>query len=183
VHRRIETIATLSGDTAEVWRALAPDGAEMALAYAPLIEPGASPAETQQRILAALVARRAVETQRGATLAGPHRDDLVVRLGRADARAYASRGEQRLLVLALRLAEAAAVRRRLGTPPVLLLDDLLSELDAGARERVLAWLAGQGQVIFSTTDAGAAAGAPAVAWDVRHGEVDALDAVEIEGAA
>lgn len=183
VHRRIETIATLSGDTAEVWRALAPDGAEMALAYAPHIEPGASPAETHQRILAALAARRAVETQRGATLAGPHRDDLLVRLGRADARTYASRGEQRLLVLALRLAEAAAVRRRFGAPPVLLLDDLLSELDAGARERVLAWLAGQGQVIFSTTDAGAAAGAPAVAWDVRHGEVDALDAVVLGGAA
>ncbi len=183
VHRRIETLETLNRDTGEVWRALANGAGEMALVYAPHREHGSDPAETRHRFLAALAAGRAVETQRGATLTGPHRDDLIVRLGRADARAFASRGEQRLLVLALRLAEAAAVRRRGGAPPVMLLDDLLSELDAGARERVLGWLAGQGQVIFSTTDAVAAAGAPAVAWDVRHGEVEALDAVGLGGAA
>lgn len=183
VHRRLETLDTLSRDGREVWEAMGPEGAEMGLAYTPAIAPGADAPATRERLLAALASGRRQELQRGATLAGPHRDDLVVRIGRADARAYASRGEQRLLALALRLAEAAAVRRRAGSPPVLLLDDLLSDLDRRARERVLAWLADQGQVIFSTTDAVPAAGAPAAAWDVRHGEVEALDTVIAGGAA
>ncbi|MBI4011149.1 MAG: DNA replication and repair protein RecF [Candidatus Rokubacteria bacterium] len=176
VHRRIETLEVLSHDTREVWRALAHDAAEMALVYAPIVPPGESAAATGERLLAALAAGRPAELQRGLTLAGPHRDDLVIRLGRADARAYASRGEQRLLAVTLRLAEAAAVRRRLGAPPVLLLDDILSELDPAGRGRVLAWLAGQGQVLFTTADALAAAGAAGAAWDVRRGEVEAVDA-------
>jgi DNA replication and repair protein RecF len=183
VHRRIETLAVLSQDSTVVWRAVARDDAEMTLAYAPASEPGAGREETRGRLLEALAAGRRSEMQRGMTLAGPHRDGLVVKLGRVDARTYASRGEQRLLVLSLRLAEAASVRRRVGTVPVMLLDDLLSELDAGARERVLGWLSGQGQVIFSTTDAVAAARATAVAWEVRHGEVEALETVIVGGAA
>jgi DNA replication and repair protein RecF len=107
----------------------------------------------------------------------------MVRLGAADARVYASRGEQRLVTLALRLGEATAVRRRIGVPPVLLLDDLLSELDLGARQRVLAWLEGQGQVLFSTTDAAPGAGGRGVVWDVRGGAVDALEAMVAGDAA
>jgi DNA replication and repair protein RecF len=183
VHRRLETLAGLSQDGGAVWRALAPAADEVTLIYAPAVEPGPDASATAERIRGALAAGRRAEVARQATLAGPHRDDVVIRLGRADGRAHASRGEQRLLVLALRLAEAAAVGRRHGTPPVLLLDDVLTELDAGARERVLAWLAGQGQVLFSTTDAVAAAGAPAVAWDVRHGEVELLDTMVVGGAA
>jgi DNA replication and repair protein RecF len=86
-----------------------------------------------------------------------------------------------MLVLALRLAEAAAVRRQVGVTPVLLLDDLMSELDRGARERVLDWLAGQGQVVFSATDP-ASPGA-GVVWDICRGEVEALHALAGGGAA
>ena len=183
VHRRLETLEVLGRDAREVWSALAPRGAEMALAYAPGVEPGAAGDATRERLRVARAAARPAELARGVTLVGPHRDDLVVRLGRADARVYASRGEQRLLALALRLGEAAAVRRRLGAPPVLLLDDLLSELDGGARERVLAWLGGQGQVVFSTTDAGAVATAAGAAWEVSGGEVEVLDAMVAGGTA
>ncbi len=183
VHRRLDTLEVLGRDTAEVWRALASDGAAMALVYGPVVTPGSDVAATRERLLVALAEGRRRDLQRGLTLVGPHRDDLIVWLGPAEARAYASRGEQRLLVLTLRLAEAAAVRRRTGTPPVLLLDDVLTELDADARERVLSWLAGQGQVVFSTTDAVTAAGVPAAGWDVRHGEVDPLDAIVARGAA
>jgi DNA replication and repair protein RecF len=179
-HRRLEALAGLAEDAAAVWRELAPQGTTMGLEYAPALAPGPDAASTRERLLGALTAGRAQELARGATLIGPHRDDLVVRLGSADARIYASRGEQRLLVLALRLGEAATVRRRLGAPPVLLLDDLLSELDRDARERVLAWLTGQGQVVFSATDGVAAAG---VAWEVSRGEVDTLDAIVAGGAA
>jgi DNA replication and repair protein RecF len=185
VHRRLETLEGLSRDTREVWRVLAPAGAEMALVYAPALDPGADAAATRERILAALRAGRRVEMERGFTLAGPHRDDLGIRLGRAEARAYASRGEQRLLVLTLRLAEALAVRRRAGLAPVHLLDDVLSELDARARTRVLAWLLDQGQVVFSTTDAAAVEATSAAAWEVRGGEVglDAPRDVMVAGGA
>ena len=71
--------------------------------------------------------------RRRLTLVGPHRDDLVVRAGRADVRSFGSRGQQRLLVLALRLAEAGPVAAAVGSPPVLLLDDVLSELDPDVR--------------------------------------------------
>ncbi|HEV8675763.1 MAG TPA: DNA replication and repair protein RecF [Methylomirabilota bacterium] len=183
VHRRIDALEGLSRDAREVWRTLAPDGAAMGLAYAPVVVPGAAVAVTRQRLLDALATGRRQELARGATLVGPHRDDLVVRLGQAEARIYASRGEQRLLVLALRLAEAAAVRRQTGVGPVLLLDDLLSELDQAARERILAWLATQGQVVFSATDAGVGAAGSGVMWEVCRGEVEALHAMAAGGAA
>ena len=183
VHRRMETLETVSQDAGAVWRALAPPGAEMALVYAPGVAPGPAAEATCGRLLAALASGRGQEMARGVTLVGPHRDDLVIRLGPADARVYASRGEQRLLALALRLAEAASIRRRLGFPPVLLLDDLLSELDVGACERVLAWLAGQGQVVFSATDDLGGSRAPGVTWEVCRGEVEALDAIVAGGAA
>jgi DNA replication and repair protein RecF len=118
-----------------------------------------------------LAAARGAELRRGLTLVGPHRDDVAVRLGRADARSAASRGEQRLLALALRLAMAVVVRRRLGHGPVLLLDDVLSELDRETGGRVLAWLDGQGQVIYSATDAQPAAAAGAV-WQLAEGRLE-----------
>jgi DNA replication and repair protein RecF len=182
VHRRLDTLATVAGDVRDVWHALAPAGERLALEYAPRLAPGDDAAATRQRLRAALGTGRAAEVARGITLVGPHRDDLTVNLGTADARVYASRGEQRLAALALRLGEATAVRRRLGVPPVLLLDDLLSELDLGARERVLAWLRTQGQVLFSTTDAAPGTGGHGVAWDVRGGAVDALE-VSVAGDA
>src|SRR5262249_60477258 len=83
----------LSGDTAEVWRGVAADGAAMALRYAPVVEPGGDVAATRERLLAALADSRRSDLQRGVTLVGPHPDDLVIRLGRAERRAYAARGE------------------------------------------------------------------------------------------
>lgn len=173
VHRRLLTLEALRGDVQEVWRVLTPNGRALELTYAPGVIPGPDAARTRERLLATLAGSRAQEVSRGATLVGPHRDDLTVRLGGVDARTYASRGEQRLLVLALRLAEAGPVRRESGCAPVLLLDDLLSELDREARERVLAWLAGQGQVVFSATETVGATG-HGVTWEVRRGVVAGL---------
>ena len=75
-------------------------------------------------------------------MVGPHRDDLLIEVDGRDLRLYGSRGQQRLMALALRLAEAGPVARAVGSAPVLLLDDALSELDprgagprAGARGR------------------------------------------------
>ena len=71
-----------------------------------------------------------------------------------EARAYASQGQQRTAVVSLKLAEAALVTRRTGERPVLLLDDVLSELDAERRVALLRQVAGEGQVIITSAEAG-----------------------------
>jgi DNA replication and repair protein RecF len=108
---------------------------------------------TAEAILAALGRVRRAELRRGQTLVGPHRDDLTIALDGVDARAFGSRGQQRLLALALRLAEVGPVTDAAGTPPVLLLDDALSELDPAARARVLREIEGAEQVFLTTPEA------------------------------
>jgi len=78
--------------------------------------------------------KRERERWQGATLVGPHRDDLLVTAGGRDLPSFASRGEHRSAVLALKLAEASWLRSRVGSPPVFLLDDVLSELDPSRRD-------------------------------------------------
>lgn len=182
-HRRLWTLAVLAEETRAIGQMLIPGNARIELVYAPAVTPGEDSAGTRMRLLAALTAGRLRDAAQAVTLVGPHRDDVAIRLGRSDARTAASRGEQRLLALTLRLAEASAVQRRLGVAPVFLLDDLLSELDVASRERVLAWLATQGQVLFSTTDAVPGVGSAGTAWEVRGAEVAALDVVRARGAA
>ncbi len=91
---------------------------------------------------------------RGVTSIGPHRDDLEFLLdGRPLAR-FGSRGQQRLVVLALKLAELGVAETRIGFRPILLLDDMLSELDPAHRESLLAAVAAGGQVFITATEPG-----------------------------
>lgn len=93
------------------------------------------------------------EVRRGVSLVGPHRDDISFIADRVDLAAFGSRGEQRLAVVALKLAEADLMSAEAGEPPVLLLDDVLSELDAGHRARLIAALAElNGQLVITATD-------------------------------
>lgn len=86
--------------------------------------------EVEDLLRAALAAQRRREIDRGVTIVGPHRDDCRLLLHGLDARSHASQGEQRTLALALRLAGHGSVVARIGRDPVLLLDDVFSELDA-----------------------------------------------------
>jgi len=100
----------------------------------------------------ALEARLARDLERGHTGLGPHLDDIVISSGPRDLRSYGSQGEQRLAVLALLLGEAELIAERRGFPPLLLLDDVLSELDP-ARRRILAGRVSQsGQALITATD-------------------------------
>lgn len=92
------------------------------------------------------------ELRRGSSLAGPHRDDLQFLVDGKDVRQYGSQGEQRTAALALRVAEFTLQYRLIGEPPVLLLDDILSELDRTRRAALLDHLAPIAQVIVTTTD-------------------------------
>ncbi|MBO0685453.1 MAG: DNA replication/repair protein RecF [Candidatus Dormibacteraeota bacterium] len=101
----------------------------------------------------ALEQARGEDLRRGASTVGPHRDDLVLRLQDRDARAYASQGQQRTIVVSIKLAEADVVTRFSGERPILLLDDVLSELDGERRQALLERVGEPGQVIVTSVEA------------------------------
>jgi DNA replication and repair protein RecF len=105
----------------------------------------------KQVFIAALTAQRRRETAAGISLIGPHRDDFSIKLNGAAAASFGSRAQIRTAALAIRLAEAELLRAQSDDPPVLLLDDIVSELDARRRDSVLAGLSGFDQVWFTAT--------------------------------
>jgi DNA replication and repair protein RecF len=116
------------------------------------------------------------DLRRGSTSVGPHRDDVRVLLDGKEARSYGSQGQQRTAVVSLKLAEAALVARRTGERPVLLLDDVLSELDAERRAALLQQVAGEGQVIITAVEAGPFPPdliSQAMVWTVDNGAIEA----------
>ena len=123
---------------------------------------------------AALEARLDRDLERGVTGVGPHLDDVTIRSEERELRSFGSQGEQRLAVLSLLLAEAEVVAERRGVAPLVLLDDVLSELDAG-RRRILAERIGSvGQAIVTATGADALPLEPAQLLEVTPGEVREL---------
>jgi len=108
----------------------------------------------QEGFLGQLRAGRSREIAAGACLVGPHRDDMAFAVDGHDLRAFGSRGQQRTAALALKLAELQMMREETGESPLLLLDDVMSELDAARRQAVLAALASAEQAVVTTTDWG-----------------------------
>ncbi|KAA0238750.1 DNA replication/repair protein RecF [bacterium] len=104
------------------------------------------------RMLKALTVLRGREIGAGATIIGPHRDDVTIEIDGMPADAYASRAQQRIAALSLRLAEASYLRNVLGDDPVVLLDDVLSELDARRRKGVLEFFDNFQQTIVTTAE-------------------------------
>jgi DNA replication and repair protein RecF len=86
------------------------------------------------------------------SLLGPHRDDVQFTAQGRDLRTYGSRGQQRTAALSVKLAEVAIMQRALGAPPLLLLDDVMSELDGSRRSLLLEALDGVQQALVTTTD-------------------------------
>jgi DNA replication and repair protein RecF len=111
------------------------------------------------------------DMRRGTTLVGPHRDDLGFTLGDMDLRRYGSQGQQRLAVLALKVALARWVSDVAGESPILLLDDALSELDATRRERLLHETRHFTQSVLTATDDGFLQNTPAARMRVEGGRV------------
>lgn len=106
------------------------------------------------RIAAALDERAGEELRRGITLVGPHRDEVAFTIDGRDARTFASQGQQRSLVLAWKIAEVEVTREILGRPPLLLLDDVMSELDETRRQAFLGLVGGGVQTVITTTNLG-----------------------------
>jgi DNA replication and repair protein RecF len=120
---------------------------------------------------AALEERLDRDLERGATGLGPHLHDVAIAAGGRDLRAFGSQGEQRTAVLALLLAEAQLIEERRDEAPLLLLDDVLSELDPTRRRVLAGQLSGRGQTLVTSTTADALPAEPAQLLEVSPGEV------------
>jgi DNA replication and repair protein RecF len=167
VRRRRQAIAALQTEVARIFPALAGATSKVEISYRSTIGESTDP----ESVRAALVQVRREELRRRQTLVGPHRDDVAIELDGVDVRAYGSRGQQRLLALALRLAEVLPITEATGTAPVLLLDDALSELDADVRRNALREMMAAEQVFLTSPESLVVEGASK--WVVQGGGVAA----------
>jgi DNA replication and repair protein RecF len=158
VEARSEAIAVLSP-------AFASTAATLGLADAALSYDGAlvTTAEYEERF--------ARDVERGLTGAGPHLHDVRIEAGSRELRSYGSQGEQRVAVLALVLAEAESLAERAAGPPLVLLDDVLSELDEDRRLALASLVSAGGQVVITATSSSAYPADPAQSLVVSLGEV------------
>lgn len=112
---------------------------------------------TYEGMLAGLAQNRSVDVARGSTSLGPHRDDLDIQVDGKEARLFGSQGQQRTAVIALKMATLSLIRDREGIPPMLLLDDILSDLDETRRAMLVEIvLSRAGQAVLTCTEASAA---------------------------
>lgn len=148
---RVRWAAQAAPRFAEVCHAIG-EHTDVALSYASSLAPSSGERDEVQSALAAgLAQRRELDIRRGITHTGPHRDDLALTLGGRELRAFGSAGQQRTGAIALRLLEGETLRERLGTAPMLLLDDPFAELDARRSSRILDLLGEQsmGQTVLT----------------------------------
>ena len=164
LEQRLKTMAGIDAVVGERYRQLSGTQQQLDIVYAPTSLPaggrnggerdpslrsGAALADSFRARLAEVEPR---ELEQAVSLIGPHRDDFAFLLDGVDVGTYGSRGQQRLVVLALKLAEAEFMEAETGERPILLLDDVLSELDPARRAYVLERVGGLGQTIITTTD-------------------------------
>jgi DNA replication and repair protein RecF len=160
IRARALTVAALGPLAAAAHAALTEGQEELELVYQPQLGgavDGLQAASLSEGELTAAFAQVVArwgerEIAAGVSLLGPHRDDLLFDLDGISAATFASRAQQRTVALALRLAEARYLLERRGESPVLLLDDVLSELDGRRRAAVLAAIADYEQVLVTATD-------------------------------
>lgn len=151
--RRAALLHELASLASELYAEVASGQEALGVSYQPSLTWSQADASTLVDVmLRSLAEGRKREVAAGQTLLGPHRDDVKFTVGGVMLAAYASRGQARGVALALRLAEARVIARVRGEEPVLLLDDLLSELDPARRRQVLAAAARADQAILTTAD-------------------------------
>ncbi|MDQ6795592.1 MAG: DNA replication/repair protein RecF [Chloroflexota bacterium] len=171
VAERLRLLAELADPLARAHAEIAPEEAaigQLALRYE--TNAPAAAGETPREALARRLAETAEkEVWNGATLVGPHRDDVVFELSGRDLATFASRGQQRSAILALKLAELDLLTTLDGRPPLLLLDDVFSELDPARRSHLVRRIASLPQAFVTTTtldDLDPELRAAATAWQV-----------------
>ncbi len=150
---RYNFIQALEPRSAGLYEEIARESETLSLTYSHFLKTGAppDPEEGKTRFRNLLQKNLAEDLRRGMTSHGPHRDDFVVRLAEKPARDFASQGQVRSCVIALRIAEVVEMEARTGETPLLLLDDLASELDPSRKEKALKALDPKWQTFITTT--------------------------------
>jgi DNA replication and repair protein RecF len=164
LHRRLAATAELDAAARTIHADLSGGSEHLVLSYvssvvAPCGEGDARTSSMELNALSTALRERMKEVRlqeaaQGVSLVGPHRDDLRFEVNGRDMRVYGSRGQQRTAALALKLAEVRMMRHATGEGPVLLLDDVLSELDARRRDYLMASIESVQQAVMTTTDLG-----------------------------
>lgn len=166
---RAERILQLAAAAAEAHARLSAAHERLEVCYAPNIVSNGG-GDLVETVRERLIAKRGEELRRGLTLVGPHRDDLTLTLDGAEARSFASQGQQRTAALALKVAELQLIAQTIGESPLLLLDDVLSELDATRQAQVLA-LTNEAEQVFVTCAEPPRELTASVIWRVAAGRV------------
>lgn len=172
---RTETLLELSPLASQIFTQIMPDVGPLTFALAPGV-PQPADASFATAFLKALETGYPKDRARGITSVGPHRADVLMQIGGQDARLFASQGQQRTIVLALKLAEVRYLTQRLGMPPVLLLDDVSSELDTERTRLLFEAISEVGAQVWISTTGAAPLPLPADAqrYSVHQGEVGSV---------
>jgi DNA replication and repair protein RecF len=150
--RRQQVMQEMSPSCAEHHRQLSGPEEDLQVEYRPSVPAGDGLPATEDRFRQSLAASGQRERATGSTAVGPHRDDFNLLINEVDMGTFASRGQARTLALTLRVAEAAYLASVRGEGPIVLLDDVLSEMDASRRRRVLEKITQYEQTLITTTD-------------------------------
>lgn len=155
IFRRFKFLRYLSHYASNAYAHISLGGEKLAIAYHPsvsTIEADDTVEEIYQKILANFERNKAVEMRKGTTTSGPHRDDIEFKLDGKNAHLYASQGQQRSIALSVKLAEIQLVHQLTDEYPLLLLDDVMSELDHTRQSALLNYIHGKTQTFITTTD-------------------------------
>lgn len=177
INARARFLARLAPFGEEIYQGISGGKESFSVAYQCSIpgEWGAVPEEEGEAvILSALERSRREDLKNGCTTVGPHRDDMDLRVNGISARAFGSQGQQRSCALTLKLAECRLIQEVAGEQPVILLDDVLSELDKTRKQYLLSGLA-SGQLFITCCDRSgfSAIGKDGVTWRIRDGQLAA----------
>ena len=145
-------VEALDGHAREVHGHISGGVEELGVAYVPNVAADGSLPDIESGFREALQQRRERETVLGMTLTGPHRDSLSLSVNGTDVTRFGSRGQQQTVVLSLKLAEAKHLQAEVGDYPIILLDDVFSELDLQRRKHLLALVTLYQQVLITATD-------------------------------
>lgn len=150
MEERLRYVEKIAPQAQEIYRGISRGKEELSLSYAPSprLPEGSSQQDWIELFKTELRRTEASDVRSGFTSVGPHRDDLEITLGGLSARMYGSQGQQRSAVLALKLAEAQALSQLTGETPIVLLDDVMSELDQSRQDYLLNHL--HGRQVFIT---------------------------------
>ncbi len=156
VTRRRARVLTRLAPIAQQWHDRISGKTEvLEIAYNPNVQwTEDAPEKVQQAFLAKIEQRRLAEYHQGKTVVGTHRDEIDFTIDGTPARYYGSQGQQRTLVLALKLAELKLIEEIIGEPPLLLLDDVLAELDLNRQNQLLETIGDRFQTLITTTHIG-----------------------------